>query len=183
MAAVQLDLAVCSGLHLESSYAWLLFGKFTCSALGFHLECTWTSLEQLLRPSKAFKSLRMLPKAFKVLTWKAFEGPSKALKGLRRPPQACKGLTSKAFKGLENPSKASLGRPLKAFEACRMRQQSSRGVPRASRRPKARFARVQKVQIEPERESEHSIFPSSALVSTGKSVHTHCIEHCFCYHG
>ena len=52
----------------------------------------------------------------------------------------------------------------------RMHLQSSRRVPRTSRRPTARFSRVQKVQIEPERESEHSIFPSSALVSTGKSV-------------
>ena len=134
MAAVQLDLAVCSGLHLESSYTWRLFGKFTCSALGFHLECTWTSLGTT---SKAFKGLQKPSKASKSLQSPHLEGlrrPSKALKGLRRPPQACKGLTSKAFKGLENPSKASLGKPLKAFEASRMHLQSSRGVPRASRR-------------------------------------------------
>ena len=153
MAAVQLDLAVCSGLHLESTYTWRLFGKFTCSALGLHLECTWTSLGTTL---KAFKSLRRPPK-FSKFAKASLRRPSKAWKGLRRPP--------------------------KAFEGSRMHLQSSRRVPRASRRPKARFSRVQKVQIEPERENEHSIFPSSALVSTGKSVRTHCIEHCFCYHG
>ena len=115
MAAVQLDLAVCSGLHLESSYTWRLFGKFTCSALGLHLECTRTSLGTTL---KAFKGLQKPSKASKSLQSPHLEGlrrPSKAVKGLRRLPQACKGLTSKAFKGLENPSKASLGGPLKAF--------------------------------------------------------------------
>ena len=118
MAAVQSDLAVCSGLHLESSYTWRLFGKFTCSALGLHLECTRTSLGTTL---KAFKGLQKPSKASKSLQSPHLEGlrrPSKALKGLRRPPQACKGLTSKAFKGLERPSKDSKGlrRSPKAFE-------------------------------------------------------------------
>ena len=55
IAAVRLEWSVCSGLHLESSYTWRLFGKFTCSALGLHLECTWTSLGITL---KAFKGLQ-----------------------------------------------------------------------------------------------------------------------------
>ena len=112
MAAVQLDLAVSSGLHLESSYTWRLLGKFTCSsALGPHLDITWNNFEGLQKPSKASKSLQS-PHL------EGLRRPSKALKGLRRPPQACKGLTSKAFKGLERPSKASKGlrRSPKAFE-------------------------------------------------------------------
>ena len=159
MAAVQLDLAVCSALHLESSYTWRLFGKFTCSALGFHLECAWTSLGTT---SKAFKGLQKPSKASKSLQ-------SPHLEGLRRP--------SKALKVLRRLAKASLRRPSKAFEGSRMHLQSCRKVPRASRRPKARFFKTS------EGPSRTRTLPSSALVSMGKSVREHCIEHCFCYHG
>ena len=142
MAAVQSDLAVCSGLHLESSYTWRLFGKFTCSALGFHLECTWTSLGTTL---KAFKGLQKPSKASKSLQSPHLEGlqrPSKALKGLRRPPQACQDLTLKTFEGLERPGKASKGlrRSPKAFEGLTWKAfEGLRRLHRASRRPKARF--------------------------------------------
>ena len=87
---------------------------FTSSALGLHLE-------QLRRPSKSFTSPRSPPKAFKGLTWKAFESLQRLFKGLRRPPQACQDLTLKAFEGLQRPGAAfeGLQRPSKVSKGLR----------------------------------------------------------------
>ena len=135
MAAVQLDLAVCSGLHLESSYTWRLFGKFTCSALGLHSECIWTSLRTTL---KALKGLQKPSKASKNLQSPHLEGLRRAFKGFERPAKASTGLQRPHFEGLQRPSKAFEGLTWKAFEGLRrlqdapaVQQKGSKGAEKA----------------------------------------------------
>ena len=147
MAAVQLDLAVCSGLHLESSYTWRLFGKFTWSALGLHLECTWTSLGTTL---EAFKGLQKPSKASKKPSKSSLARPSKAFKGFERPSKASTGLQRPHFEGLQRPGKAfeGLQRPSKVSKG--LRRPHLEGLRRPSKAPGCTCSPAEGFQGRPE---------------------------------